>query len=116
MNLPRPENERRVFQRRPLRATARLYFAGGQTTEVRTFDISEGGLGIVADVSPTIGMSFGIKVRVPAGAAGLTGLDTTVTVVRSVLAGDEGGFKVGLKFVALDRSHLTTIKRFLNPT
>jgi c-di-GMP-binding flagellar brake protein YcgR len=90
-------------------------FSGGQSVVVRTYDISEGGLGIVTDASPPYGTNLSVRVRIPAGDAIPMELDARVTVARSVLSSDESGFKVGLQFVSLEPAARAAIRRFLNP-
>jgi hypothetical protein len=36
------------------------------------------------------------------------------TVIRSILAKDEGGFKIGVLFNSLDEPSLNAIRRFIN--
>jgi len=111
---PLPDLEKRVHSRRALRVAARVTVTGGTEVEVRTSDISEGGLGVVAPVNPSIGTKFRVRFGLPNGAYQPITIDVQVTVVRSILARLEGGFMIGLLFTPLDKAGLEAIRKYIN--
>jgi hypothetical protein len=114
LNEPLPPLDKRVHHRRTLRVAARVVVAGATEVEVRTSDISEGGLGVVAAVNPSIGARFRVRFGLPSGAPEPILIDAQVTVVRSILARDEGGFKIGLLFAPLDESSLDAVRKYIS--
>jgi adenylate cyclase len=84
----------RKHPRAPLDATAQLTAADGRTCRARTFDISEGGLGLV-DVPADWATGIRVEVRVDASDVGRRIVATGTIVVRRAE-------KVGLQFTSLD--------------
>ena len=93
--------ERRQEERRALRVAARVSLGPGQVFEVRTADVSSSGLGIVASANPKPGVTFKIEFVLPLRPSGTLNVEATVKVMHSVLARQEGGFKIGLQFLKL---------------
>jgi len=106
--------ERRTFARRALRNTAFLLLPGGKTLEVRTFDISAGGMGILVDVNPPRGATFSIRVSLPLKIRGYDTFESRVQVMQSVYGSAEGHFKVGLRFIDLEASAVVAIAGFMS--
>ncbi len=114
MNRPNDTYENRIHQRRPLRAVATIMLPGNQEIEVHTLDLSRGGMAIVANANPRQGTEFGIRVTLPLRQRGSGTLEARVRVVHSILARDEGGFKVGLQFIGIDANGQSVIDEFLS--
>lgn len=92
-------SERRRSQRKALRTGAVVGLPGGQRFEVRTLDISTGGLAIVAGANPRPGTRFELEFALPMGSRGVMPVRVTAQVAHSVFSSAENGFKVGLFFV-----------------
>jgi c-di-GMP-binding flagellar brake protein YcgR len=106
--------ERRHQERWPLRTTATLLLPGGRTVEVRTFDISTTGVGIIAPVSPKIGTRLSVRVPVPQRPKGMVPFEAPVEVAHVMLSSGEGGFKVGMRYITIDPDALELITRFVS--
>lgn len=91
-----------------------MVVSGVSAAEVRTTDISEGGLGVAAAASPGIGSRFRIRFGLPHAGKGTLPVEAEVIVVRSILAQDEGGFKIGLRFVSMDDTGVRSVKKFVD--
>ncbi len=105
--------DRRQHVRRALRVNAQVLLPGNQTFDVRTFDVGQGGMGIVASANPRSGTTFTISFPLPKKPTGFTPMQLKVKVVHSVLAADSGGFKLGLQFVSVDAASEAAIRQFL---
>ena len=84
----------RKYTRAPLNAAVHLAAADGRTCRARTFDISEGGLGLI-DVPAEWPTGSKVEVRLEGGAVGRR-IVTEGTIVS------RRGEKVGVQFTALD--------------
>ncbi len=104
--------ERRVEERRPYRSTATV-LAGGQEFPVRTVDISRSGLCIVAATNPQPGLRFKLRLRIDRQPQGAVTVETDVQVVHSVLARQESGFRIGLRFPSPSTELINAINHFL---
>jgi c-di-GMP-binding flagellar brake protein YcgR len=102
-----------MYDRRPLRTTANAMLPGNILVEVRTLDISAGGMAIVAPANPAIGTTFTIRVHVPLKPTGSATFDATVKVRNSVHGTAEGGFRIGLEFVHLDATARSAITKYM---
>ena len=96
-----------------LRRVATLLLPGNQTLDVRTIDISTGGMGIIASANPPIGMACGLRVALPGGTAGTVTLELRVKVRQSMFSAKDDGFKVGLGFVDLNPAHERSIRQYV---
>ncbi|MFY7855817.1 MAG: PilZ domain-containing protein [Rubrivivax sp.] len=106
--------ERRREERRALRVPARVSLGPGQVFEVRTLDVSPSGLGIVASANPRPGLTFKIEFVLPMRPSGALNVEATAKVMHSVLARDQGGFKIGLQFASLSPGAEAAIQKFVN--
>jgi c-di-GMP-binding flagellar brake protein YcgR len=104
MELPGFNENRREHHRKILRTHARLLLPSKEVVTVRTFDISAGGMGVAAGISPPTGMRLGVQLYLPTTDGGRELLMTEATVTHSVLSQTEQGFKIGLRFVLADAS------------
>ncbi|MFM9917016.1 MAG: PilZ domain-containing protein [Rhizobacter sp.] len=113
----RPESSsifnRRQHERRYLRGVATVVLSPKDSFEVRTLDISAGGMAIVAAANPRPGTTFSIQVSLPLRPKGFTAIEARVQVMHSILASDEQGFKVGLQFVSLDAPTAAAVIQYL---
>lgn len=105
--------ERRQHTRRVLRTTAHVLLPDNKRVEVRTFDISAGGLGIVAAINPKAGSTFNIRLNLVLTSTGSTTIEAPVEVTHSVFGSVEQGFKIGLRFLKLESSAISAIALFL---
>jgi hypothetical protein len=104
MNLPGKPSlsmfgaNRREHDRRPLRTQATVLVAR-QTFLVRTLDVSESGVGILAEVNPAIGTRFRIAFALPnKRAGGFTEIASDVQAMGSIFSSTDGGFRIGARF------------------
>lgn len=104
--------ERRVDERRPYRSSATV-IAGGQELPIRTLDISRSGMCIAAAINPPPGLRFRMRMRLDRQPRGAVTLEADVQVVHSVLARQESGFRIGLRFTNPSAELLNAISHFL---
>jgi hypothetical protein len=69
---------------------------------------------LVSSANPRAGTQFRVIFGIPNSTPTPFVISAQVTVMRSILAMDEGGFKIGLLFNSLDESSLSAIRRFIN--
>ncbi len=81
--------------------------------DVRTLDISLGGMGVVAPVNLRSGITLTVQFTLPARSKGMTPVQARVQVTHSILGRDEGGFKIGLRFLGVDNNTTAAIREFL---
>lgn len=93
--------ERRAALRKPLHTRAKVTL-GGRSFEVRTFDISPGGMGVYAEINPRIGLVLQVECVLLTRSKGPMEMQATATVAHSVYSSDGRGFKVGLTFTDID--------------
>ena len=113
MDIPGTGAERRQQKRRDLRTTAHVVVAGKQLVEVRTLDISSGGLGIAAALNPPAGATFHIRLHLPIRPGRRTAIEAQVEVTHSVYGSVERNFKIGLRFLNLDSETRSVITQFV---
>jgi len=68
---------------------------------------------IVAAANPRAGITFTIKITIPTKPKGVIIVETRVQVIHSVLARDQGGFKIGLRFVDRQDAAALAIRQYL---
>jgi len=108
-----PAIDKRLEDRRSLRVSATVTVSPTQSFEVRTMDISSGGMAICAPANPRIGTQFDISFQIPANPSGFSQVQVRVRVAYSVLSRDQDGFKIGLQFVRLSPDAATAIGRYI---
>ena len=106
-------SDRRGQQRHAFHADATVVLADGRQQLVQTLDIGKGGAAIVADFNPAAGSTLMFRVRLPARGKGSVPFESVAQVVSSILAGHEGGFRVGLQFPPLNEASLAALKGLL---
>lgn len=113
ISSPTPGSERRQHRRAVLRCPAQMLLPGAGPIEVRTVDISAGGMGIVAAVNPPSGVTCLLRMSIPLKPQGSAVIDVQAKVTHSVFGNSENGFKVGLQFTNLSESATSAIDKFL---
>lgn len=111
--LPAPQ-EQRQHRRRVLQTLAQVCLPGQPPFEVRTTDVSLGGLGIVAGANPPPKLL--VKVRLPLpqqGSSRTVAVEFEARVVHSVLSRRHGGFAIGLAFVRPSQALLQAVAGYL---
>ena len=105
--------ERRAVDRKPLRTNATVIVGQAQAFEVRTIDVSPGGMGFVAQANPRPGMVLAIRFLIPIRPVGQAPFEAKARVVHSVYSSAEAGFKVGLSFIEVGPEANAALMRFL---
>lgn len=105
--------ERRAHVRRKLRSPAFMVLPGGKVVDVRTLDISAGGMGLLIGANPPKGTVFDLQMALPMRSDGHRKLRAKVEVMQSIYDGQDGGFKVGVRFVGLEPDDSAAIAAFL---
>jgi PilZ domain len=114
MSSTPPIQNKRQHERRILRATALLLLSGQPALEVRTSDISLGGLGIVAGANPPPNLICRLSVPLPLTIGGARRIDVVGKVAHSVFSSRDGGFKIGLVFQNPSADALSAITDYLH--
>ena len=112
MSTPHTAANRRQYERHALKVTAAIALSSTQIIEVRTIDISLGGIGIIVQVNLPSATVLAIRIPLPSP-KGVSVIETRAEVTYSVLASDVKGFKVGLRFLDLDASATAALIQFL---
>jgi c-di-GMP-binding flagellar brake protein YcgR len=107
--------ERRQGERKVFRGSAQLLLPNRELVQVRTIDISPGGLGLVAPSNLSPAMVCEIRFRAPLQGERLEILQARGRIAYSVLSGKENGFLVGFQFTDIPTPALTLIKRYVGP-
>lgn len=106
-------SERRRHERKPLRASALLQLPDGAPLQVRTVDVSAGGLGVVSPVNINPRLPCMVRVNLPVNPSGQALLEAQATIAYCVLSGSESGFLIGLQFLNLPVASARAIALFL---
>jgi c-di-GMP-binding flagellar brake protein YcgR len=96
-----PEHSRRQHQRRALRVAAHIDVPGQPPIDVRTIDISVGGMGIAAPFNAPINATCTVRFVLPLPPPADGYVEVRATVAHSMYSGSENAFKVGLTFLDL---------------
>ena len=107
------DEDRRKTERKSLRTRATVILGQTQAFEVRTLDVSAGGMAIVAQANPPPGVVLGIRFMFPLKPSGYAPFEARARVVHSVFSSAESGFKVGLSFIDLPSDAAATIAKYL---
>ncbi|WP_298232721.1 PilZ domain-containing protein [uncultured Azohydromonas sp.] len=106
--------DRRLGERKKFRAPALLRLPDRQVIEVRTFDISVGGIGVVTPMNLRQDVVCDIRVRPPILSEGMEVLLARGRIAHSILSGKEKGFLIGLEFVEIASSMREIIKQYVS--
>ena len=96
--------QHRRDDRRTLRAHALIALDGGGVAEARTRDLGPGGASVVSDLNLRVGQALTLRILLPGAAPGQPPFEAHATVTDCTLAGREGGFRIDLRFDALDEA------------
>ncbi len=107
------EAERRQFERCKYRADARLLIAGMQVIQIRTQDLSVGGMAVIALHNPEPGTLASVQFPLKFAGRKPVHIDAMITVMHSVYSGDHAAFKLGLRFNGLSPNVSELIARFV---
>lgn len=107
-------SERREAPRRALRRPAWFLLPGVRRLEVRTLDISAGGLAVVAPANPPVGMACTIRLTIPTRNSSAEVIEPRVKVMQSLWSTADEGFKVGLRFQDLSSAHARLIRDYMD--
>ena len=105
--------QRRAHERRPLHAPAKLMLTGKRIVDVRTVNLSAGGVALIAPENLPIGTACEIRLELPTKEAGKFTLYLGVLVMNTVFSSREDGFKTGLKFTHPNAEQLARIAAFV---
>lgn len=86
--------------RKVLRCRAQLQFADGNAADVRTVDVTAGGMSVMAQHHLAVGSLGSLVFELPANGA-LQILKADVKIVYATLVGTEG-VRLGLRFMSTD--------------
>lgn len=111
--FPGIQSERRAYPRHPLRTQAMVVLGEGRLLEARTLDIGKGGMALVTGINAPVGSQFGVRMTLPVHPKGNALFEARVRVANCVLDGVEGGFRLGLEFLALDAAAKSVLERAL---
>ena len=105
--------DRRTTERRAFRAPALLRLPSQQVLEVRTIDISAGGIGLVVPLNLRRDSLCDVRVRAPVQAEGTEIILARGRIAHSILSGKEKGFLIGLEFIGLSGPQRALIKQYV---
>jgi c-di-GMP-binding flagellar brake protein YcgR len=105
-------SERRDSSRKILRVPVVLEIPGRAPVELRTIELSAGGLAMACPVNLASGLSCQIRFNLP-GPAGQAPIQARASVIHSVLSQRDGGFRVGFQFNGLESTHASRIQAYL---
>lgn len=105
--------ERRRADRKLFRGPAQLLLPTREIQQVRTLDISLGGIGLVTSSNLPRDAVCDIKFRAPLLADRIEMLMARGRIAYSVLSGKENGFLVGLQFTEIAPSVLALIRQYM---
>lgn len=108
MHPTTPSHQNSRQKRKPLASAAQLLFTHRDPINVRTIDISTGGIGILTSENLPIGTNCTLSIRMPTGQT----LKTQAQVTYSILRG-KGGFRIGLRFLSIDPIAVSVISKFM---
>jgi c-di-GMP-binding flagellar brake protein YcgR len=113
MNTPVPGIEQRRHKRRYLQVTAHVALPDSQVVEVRTIDVSAGGLAVIGAINPKVGETLFIRFGIPLKSGGRTAVQATVKVEHSIYGAAERNFKIGLRFLKLEPEAVSSIAQYV---
>jgi c-di-GMP-binding flagellar brake protein YcgR len=105
--------ERRQYERKHLRTSGQLFVAGRPPMEVRTIDLSLGGLALAAPMDVPAKTLCVVRVVLPLKPKGNVLLEARARVVHSVLSSAQAGFSIGLQFTDVSAATAAALNQFL---
>ncbi|MCA2999090.1 MAG: PilZ domain-containing protein [Rhodocyclaceae bacterium] len=113
IDTPVPGIEQRQHKRRYLHVTAHVALPDSQIVEVRTTDVSAGGLAIIGAMNPKIGETLFIRFSIPANSGERTPIQATVKVTHSIYGSAQQNFRIGLRFLKLEPEAVLSIAEYV---
>ncbi len=116
MNSPSPlpgKDERRTQERRILRVQAELLVPGRPAMQVRTVDISEGGVSVLCTVNLPARTDCTVRLPLPVPPTGRKQVELRAVVLYSILSSSGGGFQLGMSLASLDEATRAAIKQYV---
>ncbi|NML15796.1 PilZ domain-containing protein [Azohydromonas caseinilytica] len=105
--------DRRQVDRKAFRSLGLLRLPSRQVLEVRTVDISVGGMGVVAPWNLQRDLCCDIRLRAPVMSAGMDFLVLRCRVAHSILSGKADGFMIGLEFLDPPAAVLDVVRQYV---
>ena len=105
--------ERRAHERKPLTIGVGVAVQGMAPLQARAFDISDGGIGFVAQGNLLAGTACRLNFTLSSKSAVRHEVAVLATVAYCFLSPEMGGYKVGAKFKDLGGSANTAVQEFL---
>lgn len=103
----------RQYGRRVLHANARLFVADMMPIDVRTLDLSQGGMAIIAPFNPEAYTGGSIRFPLKFTGSPLVHLEAMATMMNSVYSGHYQGFRIGMQFNDLSDKVKSLIVRYI---
>ena len=110
---PLTTDDRRKHSRRALRVPAKISLRGGQILDVRTFDISVGGLAIIAAAAPRPATAFRVAFALPREPKAEILIEAEAEVLHSFYSNAERAHIVGLRFTQVAPQAASAITIFV---
>ena len=105
--------ERRRSKRTLYRSHAKLLLPGHDAIEVRTVDVSSGGVGVVSPLNLLPGLPCEIHLHFRKIPIGMENIAVRSRIAYCVLSGKEQGFLIGVQFVEPPQEALQVIDRYI---
>jgi len=107
------EIERRAHERKALSMGVSVVVRGMAPLQARAFDVSDGGIGFVAQSSLRTGSACQLTFTLSSTSAVRREIETRATIAYCFLSPEMGGYKVGAQFKDLGGSANTAVQEFL---
>ena len=106
-------DERRQVERKPLRVRVRVALAGKPEMEVRSVDVSTGGMSLVVDVSlaPTTSCNLSFTLLLSDGS--MHKVQIAAVVAHCTYSGQRSGFVIGLQFKGASEDLNALLQRYM---
>jgi hypothetical protein len=106
-------DERRLVERKPLRVRVRVTLAGRPEMEVRSVDVSTGGMSLVVDVNlaPATPCNLSFTLLLPDGS--MHKVQIAATVAHCTYSGQRSGFVIGLQFKGASEELKGLLQRYM---
>jgi c-di-GMP-binding flagellar brake protein YcgR len=110
---PTSTAERRETDRRPFRTAIMVQAPGCAAVQLRTFDLSPGGVGIVSPGHAKTGLRVAVSFNLPVKGGGQRPVKAEAEVMYTVFSSSDDGIRIGARFVSLDAAAQQAISDFL---
>lgn len=106
--------EQRRNPRWQLKTAAQLIVNSNQVVQVRTLDISAGGLSVITQFALPMGTVVQINLMLPTWNGPIVPMSVRASVMNCSLDGRNGGFRIGMQFTEIDAGLQQEIERRVN--